>query len=249
MQPVYADSTVLNATQPALLQLCTSQNYTQDNAPVDIDKDSRRSFDCEIAFDEYDSDSDYDETEVKDEPDAEANTLIEEIAPHKPSPNVRDPPPAYHPIQNAIRTIQINGVALNTLKALIYHCYTSEISFRPLKSSSVDIAKDQPLLPSRIYCSPKSMYRLADKIGAEELKKLSLESIRAGLSKHNILDEVFSHFTSRYPEVLNMELDLLLENVREPEVVQALRGKMKALVCGAFPHSDEVIFKIMQRAK
>jgi hypothetical protein len=57
------------------------------------------------------------------------------------------------------------------------------------------------------------MYRLAEKVrgspvvsgvaectaqlGLEELEKLSFQAIRAGLSQANILEEVFSRFTSQ----------------------------------------------------
>ncbi|KAH7908731.1 hypothetical protein BJ138DRAFT_1128209 [Hygrophoropsis aurantiaca] len=242
MEPLYAHSTVLDAVQPALLRLCSNS-----------DEDSHRDLECDISFDEYDSDSDFDETEVNCEPDAGEDALIEESTSQNrlsSSTTLREPPPAYYPTQNAIRTIRVHGVALKSLKALIYHCYTAQMFFSPLKSSDADKTGDQPVLPDRFYCSPKSMYRLADKIGAQELKKLSLESIRSSLSKHNILDEVFSQFTSRYPEVLNMELNLLVKNIREPEVVQALPAKMKAVASGAFPHSGEILTKTyMQRVK
>ncbi|KAH7908474.1 hypothetical protein BJ138DRAFT_353049 [Hygrophoropsis aurantiaca] len=249
MEAIYAHSMILDAVQPGLLRLCPTPSTQDLNGTVD-DTDKNPLRECDVSIDEYESDSDYDETEVKDQLDVGEDALVEETTPHNPSPNTRELPPAYHPTHNAVRTIRVHGVALKTLKALVYYCYTSEIHFRRLRSSPG--SKDQSLLPDCIYCSPKSMYRLADKIGADELKKLSLTSIRSNLSKHNILDELFSHFTSKYPEVLDMELDLLLENIREPEVVQALPGKMKAVVSGAFPHSDEILTKtyiMMQRVK
>ncbi|KAH7908472.1 hypothetical protein BJ138DRAFT_353055 [Hygrophoropsis aurantiaca] len=253
-ETLYAHSAVLDAAQPALLRLC-SNSSTPNNAPIDdTEKESPRDLEYDISIDDYDSDSDFDETEFKDEPDAGASdALIEERMPHNhPGTNttLREPPPAYHPTrQNVERTIRVQGVALKTLKALINYCYTAQIHFNPLRSSGADKAKDEPLSPHHFRCSPKSMYRLADKIGAEELKKLALESIRFSLYKHNILDEVFSHFTSRYPEVLNMELDLLVKNIREPKVAHALPGKMTAVVSGAFPHSGKILTELAKRAK
>ncbi|KAH7908739.1 hypothetical protein BJ138DRAFT_1115583 [Hygrophoropsis aurantiaca] len=243
--PIYAHSAVLDAVHPAFIRLC-SNSSTPDQAPIDdTDKDSYRGFECDISFDEYDSDSDFDPIEVNDEPDAGADASIESAINNYQSPNATlgESSHVCYPTQNAVRTVRIHGVAEKTLKALIYHCYTAEILFRPLRSSAAEKTKDEVVLPDRFHCSPKSMYRLADKIGADELKKLSLESIRSSLSKHNILDEVFSHFTSRYPEVLNMELELLAKNIREPEVVQALPGKMKTIASGALPHSDEILAK------
>ncbi|KAH7908738.1 hypothetical protein BJ138DRAFT_322285 [Hygrophoropsis aurantiaca] len=263
IEPLYAHSIVLNAVQPALLRLLCSNSSNPDKAPIDDPhhKGSRYNLEYDVSLgeyatdcdSEYDSDSESDEAEVKDEHVTSTDALIEESTPynHSSPTALREPPPAYHPTcQNAVRTIRVHGVASKTLKALIYHCYTAEIHFSPLDSLNANKAEDQSVVPDRFYCSPKSMYRLADRIGAEELKELSLESIRSSLSKHNILDEVFSHFTSRHPEVLNMELDLLVANICEPEVVRALPTKMKSVVSGALPYSDEILLKVfMQRMK
>ncbi|KAJ7788054.1 hypothetical protein B0H14DRAFT_3504685 [Mycena olivaceomarginata] len=45
-------------------------------------------------------------------------------------------------------------------------------------------------------CSAKSMYKLADRFGLDELKTLALESLQSQLSAENIVREAFSSFTS-----------------------------------------------------
>jgi len=67
-------------------------------------------------------------------------------------------------------------------------------------------------------CSPKSMYRLADKLAMEDLKKRAFDAVKAGLSTVNIVNEALSYFTSRHPDVQKMELDILVEKYCEPEL-------------------------------
>ncbi|KAH7905850.1 hypothetical protein BJ138DRAFT_967642, partial [Hygrophoropsis aurantiaca] len=84
-------------------------------------------------------------------------------------------------------------------------------------------------------------------IGSEELKRLSLQSIRSGLSKENIIHEVFSQFTSRYPEVLKIELDVLVLHLNGSEVFQALSDKLADVSSGAIPHSHKILIDLVRR--
>ncbi|KAH7905851.1 hypothetical protein BJ138DRAFT_1226666 [Hygrophoropsis aurantiaca] len=242
IEPIYAYSAVLGIMQPGLLQLCLSANSASPLTVLDVLK--RRECDSEISFDDYETDSDFDETEVEDremDPDA-----LKEVSQDQPNGTVvEEPSPAYSSSHNAVRTIRVNGVALKTLKALMYHCYTAEIFFSPLKSAVAE--KGQSLHPERIYCSPKSMYRLADKLGSTELKRLSLQSIRSSLSKENILHEVFSPFTSSYAEVLKVELDYLVPCLHDSKMFQALSDKMVDVSSGAIPHSYKVLIDLTRR--
>ncbi|EPQ57175.1 hypothetical protein GLOTRDRAFT_127547 [Gloeophyllum trabeum ATCC 11539] len=99
------------------------------------------------------------------------------------------------------RSVVIKDVAYTTLKALIFYLYTGEINFAPLNSekpSAIPRSVQDVDDVSPPQCSPKSMYRLADKIDLPELKTLSAEAILGSLSEKNIIEEVFSKFTSRY---------------------------------------------------
>ncbi|KAJ6501763.1 hypothetical protein DFH09DRAFT_944627 [Mycena vulgaris] len=74
-----------------------------------------------------------------------------------------------------------------------------KISFSPLQSEgSKELDAEGPV------CSAKSMYRLADKLGLEELKSCALEYLCSRLSEDNILHEVFSSFTSMYGPVVRI---------------------------------------------
>ncbi|KAG6824374.1 hypothetical protein H0H92_007063 [Tricholoma furcatifolium] len=148
--------------------------------------------------------------------------------------------------------IFIQDVAFQTWKTLVHYLQTGsgEIIFNALRSSPREGTlnkatgnSDDP--PS---CSPKSMYRLASKLESEKLMKTSLAALGHSLSKDNILEEVFSDFTSLYPEVQKIELDLLVSFLKEPAFVQELLGKMKTVIVdGKTPHCAMVVAAMMSR--
>ncbi|KZT21113.1 hypothetical protein NEOLEDRAFT_1244832 [Neolentinus lepideus HHB14362 ss-1] len=147
------------------------------------------------------------------------------------------------------RTVVVKDVAYKTLKALVMYLYTGKITFAPLRSSQTSASNVQ----CEIQCSPKSMYRLADKLGIDEIKALALEAIRASISEDNILEESFSKFTSTYSEVQKMEVEILKRKCRTPLVIagmdELIRGAVKE---GELPHSDGVfteLFKYLAEEK
>ncbi|KAL6956021.1 hypothetical protein U1Q18_044763 [Sarracenia purpurea var. burkii] len=67
-------------------------------------------------------------------------------------------------------------------------------------------------------CSAKSMYKLADELSINELKERAKEHIKQSLTEQNIFWELSSGFTARYPEIMRIEMDFVLqhwEKVRE----------------------------------
>jgi len=139
----------------------------------------------------------------------------------------------------------VTDTAFKTWQALILYLYSGDIKFLPLKSqkaSSLSLANQ----PSTIACSPKSMYRLAEKLGLHDLKALALKSIQAGLSKTNILDEAFSKFTSRYPVITEMDVNILCQHYDSAEVLKAFPAKMKRVAEGELPHSATILASLCQ---
>ncbi|OBZ67212.1 hypothetical protein A0H81_12855 [Grifola frondosa] len=104
------------------------------------------------------------------------------------------------------KTVIIKDMAFSTWKAFIFYAYTGDISFAPL-GSQAKFQFNQPYAYSPPLCSPKSMYRLADKYGINELKQRAANDIKSKLSADNILFEMFSRFTSRYSEIKDIQLD------------------------------------------
>ena len=54
-------------------------------------------------------------------------------------------------------------MAILRLRALIFYLYTGEVAFAPLKSQGVDRPNELAIAQVPL-CSPKSMYRIADKV-------------------------------------------------------------------------------------
>ncbi len=100
----------------------------------------------------------------------------------------------------------------HSFRALIIYAYLGEVEFAPLKSENkAHSSQVDPYKPP--LCSPKSMYRLAEKVNGSsnpkrplrltklqydipDLKEEALKDIQSKLSPHNILEELFSTFTS-----------------------------------------------------
>ncbi|KAG5643701.1 hypothetical protein DXG03_009750 [Asterophora parasitica] len=144
------------------------------------------------------------------------------------------------------RIVLVKDTAYETWKCLVFYLYTKEIHFRPLHSNNTPSVARVDAINSPPACSPKSMYRLAHKIGFSELKALALKAIAGSLVECNILTEVFSLFTSRYPEVQAIEVEALVK-LLTPIVFQKLLHKMKAAVDGKMPHCYDVVDAVMHK--
>ncbi|SJL15833.1 uncharacterized protein ARMOST_19338 [Armillaria ostoyae] len=134
----------------------------------------------------------------------------------------------------------VKDTAYTTWKALLTYLYTQEISFASLKSNGTSRTADKDA------CSPKSMYRLAVKAGLGSLKELAFESIRSQLTPSNIVAEVFSKFTHKYPEILDMEVRYLLEQFTDPLVYPQWERKMEEVGRGACPQGASVVNRVMR---
>ncbi|KAH9920091.1 uncharacterized protein B0H18DRAFT_617273 [Fomitopsis serialis] len=145
------------------------------------------------------------------------------------------------------RTVVVKDMAHKTWIALIAYIYTGSIEFSPLRSSSASPPGDHGSQnrTSSVACSPKSMYRLADKYGLEDLQGMALKQIRSGLSTDNILKELFSTFTSRYPEVQQIQVDFLCDSMQISDVMASMPGWMAVMAQGHLPHSQNVMSTLL----
>ncbi|KAH7903899.1 hypothetical protein BJ138DRAFT_1107281 [Hygrophoropsis aurantiaca] len=233
VQFVYAQTNVLEAISPNL-------SLKALFAPADKlflgGGGSRGDWTMKIVeeYEYYESDSDLDEGE-----DRNSNGDMGIVEP-------RDIP-ILVPIEPLIvaNVVYVKDTAYKTLRALVYYCYTGQITFSPLKSTN-DVVERLPSDGRDNRCSPKSMYRLAHKLGIKALETSALAAIRDHLSKNNILDELFSSFTSKYPVVQEMEMRILMTNRSQPDVVQALPKMMEKISQGMMPHAWTVLSNIMQ---
>ncbi|KAI0930630.1 hypothetical protein AcW1_009269 [Taiwanofungus camphoratus] len=108
-------------------------------------------------------------------------------------------------IGRAGQTVFVKDMAFRTWYSFLCYLCTGEVAFAPLRSQKSRIRDEEASEQTKIYtlqkCSPKSMYRLADKYDLQDLKELSLRNVQAQLSIDNILTELFSKFTSRSSNV------------------------------------------------
>ncbi|KAK0219358.1 hypothetical protein EDD85DRAFT_865232 [Armillaria nabsnona] len=134
----------------------------------------------------------------------------------------------------------IKDVAYTTFKSLIAWIYTGKMAFKPLKSAG-SVQRDPNV------CSPKSMYRLATIAGLDELKKLAFDNLRSQLTKDNIVGELFSTFSRDNPEVLEMELTVLLKYFSTTRVRAEWENMIDVVFDGGVPHGVFVIERVTRR--
>ncbi|KAJ7744157.1 hypothetical protein B0H16DRAFT_1560366 [Mycena metata] len=172
----------------------------------------------------YDSDSDF-ESDEEQEPEALSSGGVSSDGEHKNS-RAKSPPNNSIGVEKYLRRgriVVLKDTAYRTWKALLYYLYTRQINFAPLRSENcLGLETEDP------QCLAKSMYRLADKLGLEELKSSALQYIRSRLSEDNILQEVFSSFTSMYPTLQTLEIKFLTSNFT-PKVTENLKQMTKEI--------------------
>jgi len=239
-QHVLAISSVLKKTD--YFEKLLSGGFAESNAvrvPIDAPfPEDKAPFSDEY---DYDSDSDLDDEET---PDGD----VDIIRMREDGENVAGPsgPTAGHLSYAGVQCQQIiiTDVAYLTWRAFVFYLYFGKVNFLPLKSAvdedrAAELERalnDENAVPP---CSPKSMYRLAEKYGIAELQTLSFEAIRSRLSARNIVQEVFSRFTSRYERVRELEITFMRSHYSE--LGDALSSITDRLVQGDFPYAGEVL--------
>ncbi|KAF7290148.1 hypothetical protein MIND_01328000 [Mycena indigotica] len=194
-----------------------------------------------VAFEEYDymSDSDLDndeevEGDIRVDDKADASAAAEPDSEPEPLAGTSTLSTQLD-IQNTPGRrgyrIVIKGHAYNTWKALLYYLYTGQIHFRKIKAGirQTPAVQREEGAPE---CSPKSMYKLADKHGLETIKARALESIRSQMSVDNIVHEVFSNFTAMFDEIKTMQVAFLRDHLHDPVVRDGLTGMLLHLCAG-----------------
>ncbi|KAH9938934.1 hypothetical protein B0H21DRAFT_825334 [Amylocystis lapponica] len=183
---------------------------------------------------DYDEDSDLDENEAADD------LMSEDVTDARAGASDTSP--------GQCRQVVLRDVAYQTLRAFVFYLYTQRVNFLPLRSEggtgrAAEVARaltDPKAVPP---CSPKSMYRLADKYEIPELQRLAFTAIHSKLSIKNIVEESFSKFTARYEVVRDVEINYLRSNYAE--VADSLDKITDRLVSGELPHAREVLRRLL----
>ncbi|KAG2150420.1 hypothetical protein DEU56DRAFT_27552 [Suillus clintonianus] len=143
------------------------------------------------------------------------------------------------PFPSGQRMVLVRDTAFATWTSYVYYCYTGQVSFYLLKSKDSTSRRDKTT--GTLRCSPKSMYRLADKLKNARLRALAFQAIKSSLSNSNILDESFSWFTAQYPDIQKMELELLMKFRKTPEVSRRLSRILEAVSRGEKPYAHAML--------
>ncbi|OAX33214.1 hypothetical protein K503DRAFT_804550 [Rhizopogon vinicolor AM-OR11-026] len=179
-----------------------SKVESSDSTFIDFDDDSALE---DNALDDYGyaSDSDLEDEEEEQASQTQANdeAIVTEDTRSKVDSTADDPiqtsqphgtMPTSAPIQCKprfvhCRNILVRDTAFRTWKALILYLYTDKIAFSRLKSQGqprvdVEASKASTSWP----CSPKSMYRLACKVGLDGVRDRAFSAMRGSLNEENI---------------------------------------------------------------
>ncbi|THH31013.1 hypothetical protein EUX98_g3192 [Antrodiella citrinella] len=264
---LFANSSLLRAASPHFNAVLSRGGF-EENHLVNMDEDYPA--DRPTRNDQYDYDDDSD-LEEEDE-DVFATTIEQDTAPPGSSqkPDDIDSILLESKPENDIHSFSFSGAqtsdtVLKTARIgrvihvsnFAYPTYDinlssirGEVAFKPLRSSpktessSSSLAMISHNAPS---CSPKSLYRLADRYDHGELKELCAQEIQRQLNEQNIIAEIFSEFSWRYPPIRDTQLDYLCNCCNSDMVYGALPALTEQIAQGSLPHCAEVLNLVMTR--
>ncbi|KAG8985870.1 hypothetical protein FRB94_005125 [Tulasnella sp. JGI-2019a] len=142
---------------------------------------------------------------------------------------------------SSMQVIIVRDTAYLTYRALLFALYTDDITFGPLAStyhtdrtaankkdgdfpystrreyvqSRLSQPKTEAQRKAPLPCSPKSLYKLADRFDLPQIKRRAFQAIKNSLNPRNVAAELFGTFSSLFPEVRKFELDYLLSHWEE----------------------------------
>ncbi|KAF9643633.1 hypothetical protein BDM02DRAFT_1403367 [Thelephora ganbajun] len=245
-----------------------------------------QSKDFEEAIDEEESAEDYgysSDSDLEDDED-EKTTLPKHTAESKVHPFGLFTTPGedkivceeYEEHVEKGKVIKIPDMAFVTFQAFLVYLYMNAIEFAPSgseenrRSRSAEIATPSDNKIPRP--SPKSIYRLADKVctrsprltqrsGSDKpssqydipaLKTLALDHIRGELGKCNIVEESFSRFASRHHEIRSLYIQQLAFVWMEDSTTETTRAgvekKIDSFVEENLEHAGEMLFALWEIA-
>lgn len=198
--------------------------------------------------DDYDYDDDlHIVADVSCKTDSTVGDPISADLPQAVAPITSAPYQRKQPVVNC-RHILVRDTAFRTWKALLLYLYTNKIVFSPLKSQGQPRAHVEGPDPSALWpCSPKSMYRLGRKVRLDSVRDQAFNAIRSCLNAENILQELASSLTSKYPEILQMHVQVLLQHITSVPVIQNLPSLIRRIVDSELPHGGDIIIDLYQK--
>ncbi|KAI0761409.1 hypothetical protein BC629DRAFT_995836 [Irpex lacteus] len=212
----------------------------------------------------YDSDSDIDDSEAEERALETQGISDGEVWDDKSTRSAPSPAPAEDDNSLASEKLELAGtrykyrvvipdVAAKTWQALVHFIYTGTIHFAPLKSQGLELRREEenqhreknPHLPP--LCSPKSVYRLAEFVGLEELKHLAQKDLKAKITKETVAREVFSRFSSMYSDILDMQLEILYQDSMLADTLPKVLKTTTSIAQGNMPYSEKALAALLTK--
>ncbi|KAH9895071.1 hypothetical protein C8Q73DRAFT_645496 [Cubamyces lactineus] len=246
--PVLANSTLLRKASSHFDYLFT-QGYAESGI-VDMDAPYPSARPDKTSDYDYDCDSDLDEQDEQDWSDTAVGSSLDPESSKGDSEdrNAAAPKTSFTRPGRQGRVVFLDGIAYRTWRAFIMFTYlgSQELTFAPLHSEGKSRSWDLELNKTPA-CSPKSIYRLADRYDIASLKELAASEIKKRLTPHNILEEIFSAFTSLYPAIQDIQLEYLQEHLHEPVIQDHLPVWIESLAKGKLlAGSERVISNLLK---
>jgi hypothetical protein len=229
----------------------TLLSETTPNDPTVVEFQDYHACEGGISLDEYgyasDSDLDDGDDEETDET-VQDNEDCAEVSTERASRTASIKNSATKGVQRIIpsRRVLVTDTAFTTWQALLDYMYTNEIVFAPLRSQASKSARHHSLSEAP-PCSPKSMYRLACKIKHDELQAKALAAIRSSLTEHNVLQELSSSLTSKFPAILDMEVEILFQNIVTPTITKDFPTLIQRIASANLPHGADILIKLHKK--
>ncbi|KAG2064576.1 hypothetical protein BDR04DRAFT_1162411 [Suillus decipiens] len=229
LQTLYANDEALTADSEYFSDLL-SKETPNDSTVVEF-QDYHA---CEggISLDEYGyaSDSDLDEEEEK-----ESNETVQDNGNFDLCANVSVEQKPQTPSIKDFKTPEVQHGSISSRRVLV-----TDTAFKTSTTKQSSLNEPPP-------CSPKSMYRLALKIKHDELQTKALAAIRSSLTGHNVLQELSSSLTSRFPAILDMEIEILFQNIVTPTVMKDFPILIQRIASADLPHGADILTKLHER--
>lgn len=262
-QPIYASSYLLRARAPEYFEGLLVGGFKGRCIAAPLNGPLPVEFPPETSG--YESDSDIEDDDELDSPLASAQTIPSSSAlPATPGASAEgkqedraddseDAEAAALP-GNIGQVCLMSNFAYPTWKAFVFYLYTGQIAFAPLKSqgnpstgsSNLKPSRKDNYTPSPPLCSPKSMYRLADELGLNDLKALAKNAIGSKLSEQNIVTELLSTLTARDQEIRDMEVGYAVSTGRQA-VKRGISEWMNTMSAEELKQKADIVAYIIQK--
>ncbi|GAA5900405.1 hypothetical protein JCM6882_001239 [Rhodosporidiobolus microsporus] len=201
-------------------------------------------------------------TEWQDDDDSLEWLPQDWVEEHGPSTVKEEPVEEGDKVEGVVR---VTDTGYTTYRAMLYFLYTERVAFTPPASNfAVALAAEttngqsrrdylleqsDPHVGDVEPASAHAVYRLADKLGLDELKDEAKSAILAGFSAENILYEYLSSFAYQFDEIQTAALDFALKNWNDVKTTVAFDRAIDGTDMEGIEGAKELWKKLLKSTK